>query len=386
MTKETLDELLEAIVKTADEISDVIFITGRPIQVDILGALKPYTGKLAEAALTREYIEAVAKILVGNHPQLQADLKEHGSCDSGYSLKSACRFRVNVYFENGNFAVVMRYLKPAIPTFESLKLGPTFKEIIKEKNGIVFVTGGTGVGKTTTIASMLNEINRTREVHVLTLEDPVEFLHTPIKATFSQRELGKDFFNFQKGMRAAMRQAPKIIFIGEVRDRETMEIVLNAGETGHLVLCTLHTSSAAATVSRIIGMFSSEEEIQIRERLAGAMRYVVSQRLVPATSGGRFLATEIMGSSLRSREAIALGENENRRLEEIIESNVVGGWHSFEQSLAKAYEQDLITKETALLYCSNRAKMVQRLDSLVHSKHRKSSQPGSPSIDLKMEG
>ena len=172
-------------------------------------------------------------------------MKEHGSCDCGYTLKNFCRFRVNIYRQNGNYAMVLRHLKPLIPTFESLNLAPVFQEIIKEKNGLIFVTGGTGMGKTTTIAAMLNEINKTGEVHIVTLEDPIEFVLTPNKSTFSQRELGRDFYSFHDGMRAAMRQAPKIIFIGEIRDRETMEIVLNAGETGHLVFSTLHTTSAA---------------------------------------------------------------------------------------------------------------------------------------------
>ena len=225
------------------------------------------------------------------------------------------------------------------------------------------------MGKTTTMAAILNEINHvTRAVHVVTLEDPIEFVLPPVKATFSQRELGRDFFSFERGMRAAMRQAPKIIFIGEIRDRETMEIVLNAGETGHLVFSTLHTTSAAMTINRIVGMFGTDEETQVRERLAGSMRYIISQRLVPAVAGGRLLITEMMGSSLRTREAISLGESESRRLDDIIEAGIVNGWHSFEQSLYKAYEQGLITEETARLYCSNKMKMTQRIDS--HPVHK----------------
>jgi twitching motility protein PilT len=281
--------------------------------------------------------------------------------------------------------MVMRHLKPLIPTFDTLNLGPTFREIIKEKNGIIFVTGGTGMGKTTTIAAMLNEINKTRDIHILTLEDPIEFVLTPIKSTFSQRELGRDFYSFHKGMRAAMRQAPKIIFIGEIRDRETMEIVLNAGETGHLVFSTLHTTSASMTVNRIIGMFGTDEETQVRERLAGAMRYIISQRLVPAVSGGRLLVTEMMGSNLRTREAILLGENEGRRLDDIIEAGSVYGWHSFEQSLFKAYEQDLITEETALLYSSNKMKMVQHIDTHPIRKSRITTESDSMMASLKMK-
>lgn len=308
MNKDELDKLLEAMVAVA-EVSDLVFVAGRPMQIETQGELKPFIHEPYPAALTSDYIEMLANVMIDNNQRLLADLKEYGSCDCGYTLKSACRFRVNVYFQNGNYAMVMRHLKPLIPTFDSLHLPPLFSEIIKEKNGIIFVTGGTGMGKTTTMAAMLNEINKSREIHILTLEDPIEFLFTPVKATFSQRELGRDFYTFQKGMRAAMRQAPKIIFIGEIRDRETMEIVLNAGETGHLVFSTLHTTSAATTVNRIIGMFGSDEETQVRERLAGSMRYIVSLRLVPAIGGKRLLMTEMMGNNLRTREAILLGEN-----------------------------------------------------------------------------
>jgi twitching motility protein PilT len=385
MNKEELDKLLAAMIEFADGISDLLFVAGRPMQVETQGELKPFIHELAESTLTSERIEGMANVIINNNPRLLQDLKEHGSCDCGYTLKNACRFRVNIYFQNGNYAMVLRHLKPLIPTFDTLKLGPTFAEIIKEKNGIIFVTGGTGMGKTTTIAAMLNEINKTRNIHILTLEDPIEFVLTPIKSTFSQRELGRDFYSFHKGMRAAMREAPKIIFIGEIRDRETMEIVLNAGETGHLVFSTLHTTSAAMTVNRIIGMFGTDEEAQMRERLAGSMRYVISQRLVPTIAGGRLLVTEMMGSNLRTREAILLGENEGRRLDDIIEAGTIYGWHSFEQSLFKAYEQDLITDETALLYCSNKMKMIQRIDALSLQKPRKSATTTSTFADLKMQ-
>jgi len=384
MNKEELDRLLDAMVQHADGISDLIFVAGRPLQVEAQGELKPFVYEQSEPVLTSARIEGLAMAILDNNQRLLQDLKEHGSCDCGYTLGNACRFRVNIYLQNGNYAMVLRHLKPLIPTFESLNLSPIFHEVIKEKNGIIFITGGTGMGKTTTMAAMLNEINQTRDIHILTLEDPIEFVFTPIKSTFSQRELGRDFYSFHRGMRAAMRQAPKIIFIGEIRDRETMEIVLNAGETGHLVFSTLHTTSASMTINRILGMFGTDEETQVRERLAGSMRYIISQRLVPACSGGRLLVTEMMGSSLRTREAILLGENEGRHLADIIEAGSVSGWHSFEQSLYKAYEQDLITDETALLYCNNKMKMVQRMDTSTHHKTRKSTTTNSLFADLKM--
>ncbi len=385
MNKEEFDRLLEAMIKSADGISDLVFVAGRPLQVEFQGELKPFVFEQFESLLTSERIEGLAGIIINNNQRLLQDIKERGSCDCAYTLKNTCRFRVNIYLQNGNYAMVLRHLKPLIPTFESLHLAPVFHEIIKEKTGFIFVTGGTGMGKTTTIAAMLNEINTTRDIHILTLEDPIEFLFTPIKSTFSQRELGLDFQDFRDGMRAAMRQAPKIIFIGEIRDRETMEIVLNAGETGHLVFSTLHTSSAAGTINRILGLFSGDEENVVRERLAGSLRFIVSQRLVPATSGGRLLVTELMGSNLRSREAILLGENENRNLDDIIEAGSVSGWHTFEQSLIKAYEQDLITEETAMIYCANKTKMLQRIDILSLHKPRKSARSESLFAGLRMQ-
>lgn len=385
MNKEELDGLLEAMVQSADGISDLLFVAGRPMQVETHGDLKPFVRERSEPVLTSAYIETLAMAIIDNNPRLLHDLKEHGSCDCGYTLKNACRFRVNIYIQNGNYAMVLRHLRPLIPTFDTLNMGSAFREIIKEKNGIIFVTGGTGMGKTTTMAAMLNEINKTRDIHILTLEDPIEFVLTPIKSTFSQRELGRDFYSFHRGMRAAMRQAPKIIFIGEIRDRETMEIVLNAGETGHLVFSTLHTTSASTTINRIIGMFGTEEETQVRERLAGSMRYIISQRLVPSVSGSRLLVTEMMGSNLRTREAILLGENEGRRLDDIIEAGTGYGWHSFEQSLYKAYEQDLISEETALLYSSNKMKMIQRIDNLSLHKPRKRIDADSMTAFLRME-
>jgi twitching motility protein PilT len=272
-------------------------------------------------------------------------------------LQDAARFRVNIFKQNGRRAIVMRRLESKVPTLEELGLPEIFRQMICEKNGIVFVTGGTGSGKTTTLAAMLNEVNQTRELHVVTLEDPIEFLHSHAKSTFSQRELGNDFPNFATGLRAALRQAPKIILLGEIRDRESMEIALTASETGHLVFTTLHTINAGQTINRILGMFGKDEEKQIRERLAETMRYVVSQRLVSKNAGGRLLVTEIMGSSLRTRESLIYGEGENRTFLEIIEAGGIHGWHSFDQSLLKAYESEEITEETALMFSTHKNKM-----------------------------
>lgn len=360
-TTDELDRLLAEMLQSAEGISDLLFVAGKPPQVEADGVLEPMAGK-AGLALTSERIESLARIIIRNNPSLQQDLVEQGSCDCSYSLRDICRFRVNIYHQNGGWAMVLRRLQPLVPTMEMLGLPSTMHEVIKEKTGLVFVTGGAGNGKTTSLAAMLNEINQTSKFHIVTLEDPVEFLFPSLKCTFSQRELGRDFFSFPSGLRAALRQAPKVILVGEIRDRETMEIALTAGETGHLVFSTLHTISAGQTINRIVGMFRKDEEQQVRERLVNSLRYIIGQRLVPSKDGRRMLVTELMGSSLRTREAIGLGENENRRLSDIIEAGVAMGWHSFEQSLLKAYEEDLITEETALLYSINKPTMRQRLD------------------------
>jgi twitching motility protein PilT len=379
---EELDRLLAAMIQSADGISDLLFVAGKPPQAEVHGRLHPFALEPPETVLTSDHIEGVAGAIINKNARLIQDLASHGSCDCSYALKNFCRFRVNIFRQNGNYAMVMRRLQAQIPTLDSLHLPPVFREVVKEKNGLIFVTGATGSGKTTTLAAMLNEINQTSDVHIITLEDPIEFLHPHLKATFSQRELGRDFYTFPDGLRAALRQAPKIILVGEIRDRETMEIALTAGETGHAVFSTLHTISAGQTIQRILGLFTRDEEQQVRERLVGILRYIISQRLVPKKDGGRLLVTELMGSSLRTREAIGVGETENRRLSDIIEAGHAYGWHSFEQSLIKAYEDDLITEETAILYCINKSQMRQRVDMV--NKRRETS-PTASMLKMKVE-
>jgi twitching motility protein PilT len=375
-----LDRMLTAMIQSADGISDLLFVAGKAPQVEVHGALESLSGEPYGSVLTGEHIEGLAGAIIGNNAKLLRDLSEQGSCDCSHGLANGCRFRVNIYRQNGNFAMVMRRLQSVIPSLEVLQLPPVFREIIKEQNGLVFVTGGSGNGKTTTLAALLNEINRTSKVHIVSLEDPIEFLHPQIKSTFSQRELGRDFFSFPDGLRAALRQAPKVILVGEIRDRETMEIALTAGETGHLVFATLHTISADQTINRVIGMFGKDEEEQIRERLVGSLRYVIGQRLVPRKSGGRLLVTELMGNNLRTREAIEVGESENRRLHDIIEAGASAGWHSFEQSLIKAVEEGQITEETAMIYSVNKPAMRQRLDAARTNHHRAAPSVPAPSM------
>jgi twitching motility protein PilT len=379
---EELDRLLAALIQSDEGISDLLFVAGKPPQVEVHGRLRPFALEPPETVLTSDHIEGVAGAIINKNVRLIQDLADRGSCDCSYALKNFCRFRVNIFRQNGNYAMVMRRLQAQIPTLDSLHLPPVFREVIKEKNGLIFVTGATGSGKTTTLAAMLNEINQTSEVHIVTLEDPIEFLHPHLKATFSQRELGRDFYSFPDGLRAALRQAPKVILVGEIRDRETMEIALTAGETGHAVYSTLHTISAGQTIQRILGMFTRDEEQQVRERLVGILRYVISQRLVPRKDGRRLLVTELMGSNLRTREAIGVGENENRRLSDIIEAGHAYGWHSFEQSLIKAYEENLITEETAILCCINKSQMRQRVDMV---NKRRETAPAASTLKMKVD-
>jgi twitching motility protein PilT len=243
-------------------------------------------------------------------------------------------------------------------------LPPVFRAIIKEKNGIVLVTGAAGCGKTTTLAAMINELNQTQDIHIVTLEDPVEFLHPHSRAAISHRELGRDFRSFAEGLRAALRQAPKVILVGEIRDRETMEIALNAAETGHLVFSTLHTINAGQTINRIIGFFTKDEEEQLRYRLSDTVRYIVSQRLAPKVSVGRVLISEVIGSSLRTREAIRYGESEGKTFHEIMDAATIYGWHTFDSCLLKAFEASQVSEETVLLYCNDKGRMRRDLELL----------------------
>ena len=359
-----IDDLLRTMLAIGEGVSDLFFMVGRPPQVENFGKLMPVDGTHFSPAFTPQDTEGLAHALVGSGQRLLDDLRNTGSCDCSYSVEGLARFRVNVFKQKGTFAMVLRKLNTKIPSMEDLKLAPVFKRIITEKTGLVFVTGATGSGKTTTLAAMLNGLNEEQAIHIVTLEDPVEFMHPHKQATFCQREMGKDFSSFAMGLRAALRQAPKVILVGEIRDRETMEIALTAAETGHVVFSTLHTISAAQSINRVLGMFSKEEESQVRERLSETLRWVVSQRLAPKIGGGRVMIPEIMGNNMRSREAIQLGESEVRNMHDIITQSSPEGWCTFEQSLCQCYEDRKITEETAMLLSVNKTKMRQALDRL----------------------
>lgn len=349
-------------LKTYDGISDLNFSVGHPLQVEDFGQLKPVFIDPPIEALTPFQTEQLALCLMQGNPRLIYDYLTGGSCDCSYSLNDEARFRVNIFRQRGHFSIVLRRLEGKIPTIESIRLPEIFREVAKEKTGLVLVTGATGSGKTTTLAALLNEINETQAVHVVTLEDPIEFVHPTRKATFNQRELGQDFNNYPNGLRAALRQAPKIILVGEMRDRATVEVALMAAETGHLVLSTLHTVDAGQSINRILGLFSLGEEQQLRIRLSDVLRYVISQRLAPKEGGGRQLITEIMGNNLRTKETVALGEGEHRSFYEIIEASSQLGWMTFDQSILSAFEDDAISEETARIYASRKGRVTRGID------------------------
>jgi len=365
MRKPDLDALLKCMVESHDGISDLVFAVGRPLQVEAQGVLKVVRTPHNIQALTPTQIEHIALTILRDDRRLIADLLRCGSCDCGYGIDDRTRFRINIFRQRGNWAIVMRRLQTETPSIRTLNLPSIFLEMVEEKNGLILVTGATGSGKTTTLASLLNEINRTKPVHIVTLEDPIEFVHRHQKGTFNQRELGADFDTYPNGLRAALRQAPKVILVGEMRDRATVEIALTAAETGHLVLSTIHTIDAGQSISRILGMFPREEEKQLRLRLSEMLRYVVSQRLAPRSDGnGRSLLMEIMGNSLRTKEAIALGEGDGRDFYEIIQDGATYGWMTFDQCILRAFEAGTITEQTAYLYATRKGVVQRHIDQL----------------------
>ncbi len=364
MQKNELDFILTTMLESQNDVSDLNFTVDKSLQVESSGELMSVACEPPIQQLTPYQTEVVALNLLGGSHKLLMDLLKHGSCDSSYTLEGKARFRINIFAQRSNYSIVLRKLNTEIPTLEQLGMPDIFKAAAREKTGLILVTGATGSGKSTTLAAMLNMINETRAIHVITLEDPVEFVHPQKRATFNQRELGTDFDSFSNGLRAALRQAPKVILVGEMRDRQTVEIAMSAAETGHLVLSTLHTIDAGQTINRILGMFEPEEQEQVRVRMADTLRYVISQRLAPKIGGGRHALLEIMGSSLRTKETIVQGESEGKSFYEIMEASETFGWTTFDHACIEAFDQGLISEESALLYSTKRGVVTRALDNL----------------------
>jgi twitching motility protein PilT len=353
--------LLGAMLRAAEKISDLIFSPGRPPQVQVYGQMIPVQVP-GLTVLSADDSRHIAADLIGDNKQAINTLREHGSCDVSYGLPGLARFRVNVFIQRGSCAVVMRVIPTNIPDFAALRLPQQLSEIIKLRDGIVLVTGSAGSGKSSTLAVLLDAINREKFYHIITIEDPIEFLHNHKCSTVHQRELHSDTPSFAHALRSAMRQAPKVILVGEIRDRETMEIVLEAAETGHLVLSSLNTMDASKTVERIVSSFSQAEQKSVRERFAKSFRYIVCQRLMPkADRAGRVAAFEIMKANSQTRECIEKGESEDKTLLDAIKAGGSEGMQHFDSEIAQLVQDRVVDLETGLSFASNAATLGQEL-------------------------
>ena len=381
MRQVQLDNMFTTMLESYKNISDLNFTVDKYPQVEVDGELIELKLYPSMKPLSAFQTETIALNLLGRDRRLYQTLIEEGSCDLSYRLGEKARFRVNIFSQKGYYSIVMRRLANSVPTFEEMKLPESFAKIPQDRNGIILFTGATGSGKTTSIAAILDIINKTKAIHIVTLEDPVEYVHGQHKATFNQRELGTDFDSFASGLRAALRQAPKAILVGEMRDRETVDIGLTAAETGHLVFSTLHTINAGQTINRIIGMFDKEEETQIRMRLADTIRWIVCQRLLPKIGGGRVAAFEILGGNLRSKDVIINGQSEGKTYYNIMESSRAFGMMTFEQSIADLFSLGLITEETALSYSNRKGVMGRALDAIKSTRGEKTTSIESLAMD-----
>jgi twitching motility protein PilT len=381
MRRKEIDYILLKMLESKKSISDLNFTPGKPIQVESDGELIPVRMQPNFTCLTAFQTEVIALNLINNSRELTEALLKHGSCDFSYQLKDKVRFRVNVFSRSGKYSIAMRKLETTIPTVKELNLPDVFYQMSEEKNGLMFVTGATGVGKSTSLAALLNHINENKAYHIITLEDPIEFQHSQKKSTFNQRELATDFDTFENGLRAAMRQAPKVILVGEMRDRETIEIGLAAAETGHLVVTTLHTADAGQTINRVLGMFNTEEEKLIRVRLADALKWVVSQKLLPKTGGGRIAAFEVMCTSLRVKDSILNGESEGNSFNEIIKQGSARSMISFDEYIINLYEQGMIEENTANAYATRKDIVGRGIDTIKSSRGEATSDIESLELD-----
>jgi twitching motility protein PilT len=370
-------------LKTSDKVSDLIFSPGRPPQIELAGKLEgvrvPGLDKLTPA-----HTAGIAKVIIGNHQSANESLEKTGSADLSFSAPGEARFRVNIFKQRGTHAIVMRVIPTKPPNFEDFDLPSQLKEIVEIKNGIVLVTGPTGSGKSSTLAAIIDLINETKHYHIVTIEDPIEFLHGHKSSTIHQRELHSDTPSFAIALRAALRQAPKVILVGEMRDRETIEVALEAAETGHLVLSTLHTIDASKTVDRIIGVFPKNEERVIRTRIAQSFRYIVSQRLIPRADGtGRVAAIEILKSTMRTREYIEKGESEGKSLIDAMEQGDQEGMQTFDGVIEKMVRAGVLTQEGAMPYATNANNLMLRLGDLgggLGTEPKPKPHPEEPSI------
>ncbi len=375
--------IISAMLRTSRRASDLIFSPGRLPQVEANGQLIGVKIPSVET-LTSEDTARIAADLIGGNKQAVEKLREQGSCDISYSLPKLSRFRVNIFTQRGSCAIVMRVIPSTVPTFEDLHLPPQLHELTKLRNGIVLVTGPTGSGKSSTLAAILDEVNEQQAIHILTIEDPIEFLHSHKKATIHQRELHSDTPSFALALRAALRQAPKMILVGEMRDRETIEIALEAAETGHLVFSTLHTVDASKTIERIVGVFPLSDQHVIRSRFSKTFRYVVSQRLAPRRDGeGRVAVIEILKSTMRTREYVERGEGEGKTLIDAMRDGETEGMQTFDGELEKLVRAGILDVESAITYSTNAGNLRLLLADLLEESAKAASKKPTRTTDPK---
>ncbi|HEX8000147.1 MAG TPA: PilT/PilU family type 4a pilus ATPase [Pyrinomonadaceae bacterium] len=362
-----LPPIIERMLLASDRISDLNFSVGQPPQVEVNGKLMPVQ-PLGLQKLTPFQTEIIAMTLMQGHPEAAERLAHTGTADLSYSLPSRTRFRVNIFQQRGSYSIVMRVIPTEIPTIKSLGLPAQLAEMAELRNGIILLTGPTGSGKSSTLAAVIDIINERKKYHIVTIEDPIEFLHQHKNSTINQREVGSDTKDFPSALRAALRQAPKVILIGEMRDFETTEIALEAAETGHLVLSTLHTIDASKSIDRIIGLYPKNEEKVIRTRLAQTFRYIVSQRLIPrADNSGRVAAVEILKSTPRTREYIEEGESEGKSLLDAMRDGRLEGMQDFDTVIREMIERKTVTMEDGLAFATNQNNLLLALKGLSSS-------------------
>ncbi len=362
-----LPPVIERMLLVSDKISDLNFSVGQMPQVEINGKLTPVQ-PLGLQKLTPYQTEVIAMTLLQGNREAAERLAHTGTADLSYSLPSCARFRVNIFQQRGVYSIVMRVIPTEIPTLKSLGLPPQLSDIAELRNGIVLLTGPTGSGKSSTLAAVIDIINETKHYHIVTIEDPIEYLHTHKSSTINQREVGHDTKDFPSALRSALRQAPKVILIGEMRDFETTEIALEAAETGHLVLSTLHTIDASKTVDRIIGLYPKNEEAVIRTRLAQTFRYIISQRLIPrADNGGRVAAVEILRSSPRTRQYIEEGEEEGKSLLDAMRDGKLDGMQDFDTVIRDMIQRKVVSLGDGLAFATNQHNLLLGLKGLSSS-------------------
>ena len=359
--------IIEQMLLISDNVSDLNFSCGQKPQVEINGTLYSAT-PLGMGRLTAFQTEMIAMSILRGNSDAAHQLAKTRTADLSYALPGKCRFRVNIFQQRNSYSIVMRVIPHEIPSFDQLNIPPQLQDVCGIRNGIVLLTGPTGSGKSSTLAAIIDQINETKSYHIVTIEDPIEFLHNHKKSTINQREVGADTKDFASALRAALRQAPKVILVGEMRDIETTEIALEAAETGHLVLSTLHTIDASKTIDRIIGLYPKNEEKVIRTSLAQTFRYIVSQRLIPRADGkGRIAAVEILKSNPRTREYIEKGESEGKTLLDAIRDGEIDGMQDFDAVIRKLIEDKTITLEDGLSYATNQNNLLLQLKGLSSS-------------------